>query len=144
MLGVFDKKIFVPLSYGNMNYANYISKVGEQYFGRKFNAIRDFMPLEEYNKFLLSADVFIYGNWRQEAVGNILIALFIGGKVFLDEKNPLLKFYKDKGLVIFGLNELTVGSIINQLSSNEIANNRKKLNNIYSKERLYYLIKSNF
>ena len=72
-----------------MNYANYISKVGEQYFGRKFNAIRDFMPLEEYNKFLLSADVFIYGNWRQEAVGNILIALFIGGKVFLDEKNPL-------------------------------------------------------
>ena len=41
--------------------------------------------------FLLSADVFIYGNWRQEAVGNILIALFIGGKVFLDEKNPLLK-----------------------------------------------------
>lgn len=34
-----------------MNYANYISKVGEQYFGRKFNAIRDFMPLEEYNKF---------------------------------------------------------------------------------------------
>ena len=83
-----------------MNYANYISKVGEQYFGRKFNAIRDFMPLEEYNKFLLSADVFIYGNWRQEAVGNILIALFIGGKVFLDEKNPLLKFYKDKGLVI--------------------------------------------
>lgn len=144
MLGVNDKKIFVPLSYGNMNYANYISKVGEQYFGRKFNAIRDFMSLEEYNKFLLSADVFIYGNWRQEAVGNILIALFIGGKVFLDEKNPLLKFYKDKGLVIFGLNELTVGSIINQLSSNEIANNRKILNNIYSKERLYYLIKSNF
>ena len=93
-------------------------------------------------------DVALGFEWDEEKASRNLekhgISFETAVKVFLDEKNPLLKFYKDKGLVIFGLNELTVGSIINQLSSNEIANNRKILNNIYSKERLYYLIKSNF
>lgn len=143
-LNLGEKKILVPLSYGNIKYSNYISRIGDEYFGSKIETIRDFMPLEDYNKFLLSASVFIYGNWRQEAVGNILIALFIGGKVFLDEKNPLLKFYRDRGLIIFSLEELNENILNEQLSLSDIEKNRGILKELYSKERLHQLIKLNF
>lgn len=138
------RKVLVPLSYGNMQYADYIMKKGRQYLGDKFIAVRNFMPLEEYNRFLLSAGIFIYGNWRQEAVGNILIALFIGGKVFLEERNPLFDFYKSQGLVIFGMSELTEKQCLSPLSEEDITTNRKILERLYSKERLYRLIRENF
>ena len=139
-----DRKVLVPLSYGNMRYADYVMKKGRQYLGDKFIAIRNFMPLEEYNRLLLSASIFIYGNWRQEAVGNILIALFIGGKVFLEERNPLYAFYKSQGLTIFGMNELTEKQCSLPLPDGDIATNRRILEELYSKKRLYRLIKENF
>lgn len=139
-----DRKVLVPLSYGNMRYADYITKNGKLYLGDKFVAVRHFMPLEEYNRFLLSANIFIYGNWRQEAVGNILIALFIGGKVFLEEKNPLFNFYKSQGLAIFCMSELTEKQCLFPLSEEDVATNRRILEKLYSKKRLYRLIKENF
>lgn len=139
-----DRKVLVPLSYGNMRYADYVMEKGRQYLGDKFIAVRNFMPLEEYNRFLLSANIFIYGNWRQEAVGNILIALFIGGKVFLEERNPLFDFYKSQGLVIFGMSELIEKQCLFPLSEEDVATNRRILEELYSKKRLYRLIKENF
>ena len=104
----------------------------------------DYLSLDDYNKVLLSANVFIYCNWRQEAVGNILIALYIGGKVFLDKRNPLLDFYRRLGIVIFSLDELNQNSIDTFLSDSEIQKNRKILDKYYSKERQLELIESNF
>ena len=73
-----------------------------------------------------------------------MIALFIGGKVFLEERNPLFDFYKSQGLVIWGMSELTEKQCLSPLSEKDITTNREILERLYSKERLYRLIRENF
>lgn len=152
-LSVFDKlkalpinncSIITPLSYGNKRYADYVKQKGEEIFGNHFMPIMDFLPLDKYNQLFLTSNIYIYGNWRQEAVGNILIALFLGGKVFLDIKNPLLSFYKKMGLTIFPMEDLSEQSLSSSLSDEEIQTNRNILMEVYSRKRLLSLISSNF
>lgn len=143
--GVSGVNIVVPLSYGAKgNYVKMVENKGHELFGDNFKAVKDYMPLNQYNELLLSARTFIYGSWRQEAVGNILIALYIGGKVFLDTRNPLLDFYKSLGLHIFGLDELTENEINSSLPEDYVEENRSILREKYSRERLLKLIKENF
>lgn len=140
-----DSKIIVPLSYsGNTKYKNIIVKYGNQTFGNKFIPITDFLHIDEYNKLLLSANVFIYGSLRQEAVGNILIALYLGGKVFLYPSNPLLEFYKSIGIKIFSIDELPNNDLKVLLPTEEILNNKRILLEKYSLARLMSLVSHNF
>lgn len=139
-----DKDIIVPLSYGNKSYAALVEQEGMYAFGKNFKVVKNFLLLDDYNQLLLSANIFIYGNWRQEAVGNILIALYLGGKVFLDKRNPLLNFYKSLGLTLFDIEELSDEHLNSKLSSETINDNRKILKQFYSKERLISLIRENF
>lgn len=48
---------------------------------------------------------------RQQAGGNIIIALFAGAKVFLQEKNLFLSEYRNLGLDHHVLGKITEGSI---------------------------------
>lgn len=139
------ENIVIPLSYaGNLKYRDAVINFGKENFGTKFLPITEYQTLENYNKILLNAGVFIYGNLRQEAVGNILIALYIGGKVFLDSRNPLLNFYRNLGLIIFSINELTIESINNKMLDTDIQINREILLHQYSLSRLKELVKHNF
>ena len=69
------------------------------------------MPLNEYNNFLDSIPVAIFGTMRQEAAGNIMRLLKSGTKVYFREKNPLFQYYKEKGFIVFSfereLNDIT-------------------------------------
>ncbi len=137
-------KIICPLSYGNNSYAEYVNNLGTSIWGSDFKGLRTFMPLAEYNKIFLSANTFIYGNWRQEAVGNILVSLFLGGRVFLDIRNPLYSFYQRCGLIIFPLHSVTESNICERLSDEEIKHNQSILMDMYSREKLFELIRTNF
>lgn len=138
-------KIVVPLSYnGNDQYREMVLNKGTELFGPAFSPLLDFMPLNEYNKVLLQSNAFVFGNFRQEAVGNILIALYIGGRVYLSEKNPLLRFYKSLGLVIFSTEEISEENIREKLEAKSIENNRKILKKLYSKDVMMKHIRNNF
>ena len=140
-----ENKIIVPLSYsGNAKYKDMIIGYGNQAFGNRFVPVTDFLSLSEYNKLLLSASVFIYGSLRQEAVGNILIALYLGGKVFLNSYNPLLEFYKSLGIIIFSTDELSLENLKVSLPTKDILNNKHILLEKYSLARLLSLVRTNF
>lgn len=137
--------IIAPLSYGgDERYKNKVKKVGKKLFGENFHPVEEFMAIEEYNKILLSCNSFIFGSLRQEAVGNILIALYVGGRVFLQSANPLLKFYKSMGLVIFSLDEIETDLLTKRMAEEEVFKNRKILNATYSSERMKKLILTTF
>lgn len=139
-----DRKVVVPLSYGNTRYRDLVVEDGMNKLKENFKPVLDFLPLDQYNELLLSGNIFIYGNWRQEAVGNILIALYLGGKVFLDAKNPLLKFYRSLGILLFDLEELSALHLNKRLSQEEILQNQNILANLYSREKLLSMVKQNF
>lgn len=142
---VSNRKVVVPLSYGSSSkYVNYICEKGEKMLKNQFAPIRNFMSLSEYNELFYSASHFIYGNYRQEAVGNILFALFIGGKVYLHKTNPLYEFYKRIGIVIFAIEDIDEVVINQPLNDSDYINNRKIIQGMYSSERLINLIKTSF
>jgi hypothetical protein len=143
-LPLLNKKVIVPLSYGNVKYQKLVLCEGRRLLKDNFEPILNFMPLEQYNKLMLSARIFIYGNLRQEAVGNILIALYVGGKVFLDTNNPLLQFYKSKGLVLFDLNKLSEQHLNTDLSDDDKIRNKEILMELYSEEKLLSTVWHNF
>ena len=143
-LSINDRKVIVPISYGPEKMKRYIIKCGHKFLKQNFCPVLNYMALDEYNKLLLTSNVFIYGHIRQEAVGNILIALFIGGKVFLSSESPMYSYYKRIGLKLFSLEELNNESINIPMNSEDIELNRKILKDLYSTDRLCNLIKQNF
>ena len=144
-LNVNNKKIVIPVSYGNRAHAIEIEKKAFAIWKENLCVIKDFLPLSEYNKILESCDVFIYGHYRQEAVGNILIALYLGGKVFLHNNNPLYGFYKSIGLVIFSIeDDLTTEAINSKLTKEDIAHNKNTIEEYYSETRLLELTLESF
>lgn len=142
---VFNRKIIFPISYaGNMRYRKKLLSYGKKMLGNSFSPITDFMSLDDYNGTILSASIFIYNNYRQEAVGNILVALYFGGKVFLSENNPLLYFYKSKGIIIFSISQINEEMLSSNLDEQSQNKNREIITNTYSTEQLYDLVRHNF
>lgn len=135
--------IKVPLCYGASSIIKYVIKQGEQLLGDSFVPILEFMPLKEYNKFLCGARTFIYGNYRQEATGNIVVALYLGGTVFLHPSNILLKEFRNMGCICFSTEEL-FEMVDYQLNEQEIRNNREIIRNYYNLQHLYCIIKKEF
>lgn len=136
------RKVYVPLSYSCIKrYKRCVLEGGHKLLGDRFCPLLDFMPLEEYNKLQLSISVAIYGNWRQEAAGNILVFLFIGSKVFLSKRNPVYEWALAHGLKVFELEGITQEQLDAPLTASEKISNREIVKNSFTKERLLQLIK---
>lgn len=76
-------KIFVPLSYGNKEYARNVIDTGRDWFGDKFVSLTSFMAFGEYLKFLNRIDIAIFSHKRQQAMGNTITLLAMGKTVFM-------------------------------------------------------------
>lgn len=103
-----DKDLIVPLNYGAFDYKKYSKKVilkGKQMFRDKFNPITTYLPKNEYYKLLLSCNTAIMYHLRQQALGNIFSALFMGMRVFLNKKSATYAFLKNVGMIVFDLKE---------------------------------------
>ena len=140
-----DRQIVSPLSYGgNEKYRIHVIRCAKLYFNAKFVPIVDFMPLDEYNKILVQSGICIYGNWRQEAMGNISISLYLGAKVFLSKKSPLLGLFRRMGVIIFCLEEMTQIDLDTPLSQIEKDRNREILFNILERNSIIEGIRQNW
>ncbi|MFT3919659.1 TDP-N-acetylfucosamine:lipid II N-acetylfucosaminyltransferase [Cloacibacterium sp.] len=144
-LNLDNKYIYIPLSYsGTKEYKESVKNKGLEYFGDKFIALEDFLPLEEYNRLMLSFGIAIYGNFRQEAVGNILISLYLGAKVFIPRNNPVFFWAKKLSLILFELESINQEEIDAPLDIKSRIHNRDIILKLYNLERLKSLIKENF
>jgi len=150
---IFDKllsagitnRIIVPLSYsGSQKYRELVLTYGTRCFGEKFYPLLDFMPLNEYNKVFLTARSFVFANLRQEAVGNMIIAMYLGGRLFLEKDNPMYNYYVNLGLCLNSIDDLSVDLVNKPLSFEEIENNRLILGRMYSDNRMKELIRTTF
>lgn len=139
-----NHEVLIPLSYGHIGYRNWLISKFSKFPNLIIIAIQDFMPLNEYINLLLGCGNFIYANLRQEALGNILVALYIGGKVFLDKKNPLYNYLKKLNIILYALEDINDLSLNVPMSNSDLIHNREVIMNNFSYEKLVYLIKKNF
>ena len=135
-----ERKILVPLSYGESfeGLQSHLISVGHSMFGKnKFMPITDFMNRMEYNELLSSCSVAILNHNKQHAWGNILTLLYLGIKVFLNEKNPLYTYLTNLNIVVFEMNSLSQANIDSKLPFRSVKHNRSVLNANFGTEKVF-------
>lgn len=90
-------------------FAEEIEKCGRRYFGDDFMSISTFLSLHEYTRLMDSCSVFVFGQLRQQAVGNIFLALKRGGCVILHRDSPVYAFCLRKKFKVYTLEDLDRG-----------------------------------
>ena len=140
-----NMSIYCPLAYGDPNCVDVIMKKGTSLFGNAIEFQTNIVGLDEYHKLLIKNHVMILNTIQQQGVGNLLIGLYLGMKVFLNKKGMLYSYCKSINLIVCGLeDEFSLDNISEKLEYSKVEHNRKILKDIYSKEnvcnRTKYLI----
>ena len=96
-----NRRIIVPLSYGDPEYRNEVIKSGENIFKKQLRPLIDFMDLETYLEEIKTVSHVIMAHERQQGFGSIVMMLMGGAKVFLSESSPLYDWLKELGVFVF-------------------------------------------
>jgi len=102
---------------------------GKELFGDNFYIDKEFYSLRGYFLFMNKFDVYICGVRKQTGLGAISTCLKLGKKVFITGAN--YSWYKKLGAIVFSLEELSIRSLYNELSYEEVKQN---VDLIYSRE----------
>ena len=78
--------LWVPISYGDKRYARFLKK-NLVYKGGEVRFIDEYLDFRQYLQLLNQADGLIMNNIRPQGYGNILMMMYMGKKIFLNEKN---------------------------------------------------------
>ncbi|MGE9293998.1 MAG: TDP-N-acetylfucosamine:lipid II N-acetylfucosaminyltransferase [Puniceicoccales bacterium] len=94
------RKVVVPLSYGAGDYRDFVLREGRRLLGDAFDPVVDFMPLDQYLSRLHTCGTVIFNNYRQQALGNVISALWAGKTVYMGPSSAL-RGYQRVGLPVF-------------------------------------------
>lgn len=123
-------RIYAPLSYSDQNHAKKVIKIGKGLFGDKFVPLTEFMPFEDYLKFLGKIDIAIFNNSRQQALGNIITLLGLGKTVYIRSDTTQWQLFKEKGIEIYDVKDFQ--SLVNHYHTDNV----DKIKQYFSKETL--------
>lgn len=139
---------YIPLSYGNIQYINQISKFSQEELKESVKIEKNILSLKEYCKKVNLCDILIINSNRQIGIGNISIAILLDKIICLNVDSPNYLFFKKH----FKLDILTYDDLINILETknfdmlNKInfEKNKKIIRNWLSKENFIDTWKSIF
>ena len=124
----FKGDIICPLSYGGTPvYIETISKLGQNFFGNRFKALIDFMPLKDYQNLVNDCGIIWMNHKRQQAAGNLLFAFFSKKIVIISQNNPLNSTFVKWNLKFF---DKEILKNINEIDNENLINNRKVLDDL--------------
>ncbi len=131
-LPVGNRKIIVPLSYGINEYRDEILKLKNEFFPENMEPLTDFYNLQDYNKIINSCSVFIMNSYRQQGIGNTFAMLWMGARVYLDERNTTYSYLKRINCSVFSITQDLVpgnASVFEPLDKADLERNREILRN---------------
>ena len=132
--GNVKNEIVVPFSYGVQGkYRDFLEKRAKC-CGLDVTFLTDFLEYEEYLRTFEDAKIAVFAAQRQMALGNILIALNYGVKIYLSGKTPIYSWLKDEGFNVYSIENDLVHDLENDeltLSIDEQLKNQKILKKLY-------------
>jgi len=134
-IGIGNRKVILPLSYGDSQYGDYIHSIGVSVFGSDLITLRHFMPLVQYTLTLQRCGIVIMNHFRQQAIGNIVMMIWMGAKVYLNESNTFYHYLKRIGVIVFSIDSDLNSENINvftNLEESEAMENRRKITAAFS------------
>ena len=134
-------KLIVPLSYGEPWYKHAVVEKGKLLFGACFCPVFDIMPKEDYYHLISSCGTVIFNHYRQQAMGNSNVMLYLGARVYLSEKSSAYPYYKAMGIHVYSFEKDFAKYKFSKLEAEKVLENREKMNkNIYNKEKLVHIL----
>lgn len=92
-----DRRIIVPLSYGNHWYRDRIIDAGRARFGDRFVPLTDYLPAETYAAILADCGHAFMNHLRQQALGNICTLMLRGAHISMNPASPLYRWLRERG-----------------------------------------------
>jgi hypothetical protein len=144
-IGISNRQIIAPLSYGDPRYANEIKNAGTSMFGRQFKAVNSYMALEDYNRMISDCEIVIMNHYRSQALGTTLASLYLGAKVFLND-TEVYRYLTSVGCNVYLIDESLEEELIGNepLPKSVVARNRSILRSRFSSKVLVSSIRSFF
>ena len=112
--GIDTSNCIIPLNYGTDSY--YAERVLQEARDQKISVLNTFLPYSEYEDLLASCSTFVLNSYRQMAVGNILLALKNGMKIYLHQNNLVYHIFKSHDIRVFTIEEFSQDMVVGDLS----------------------------
>lgn len=132
-----EARVIVPLSYGDSVSREAVLEAGRRILGERFSPMTEFMPLRDYSRLLGSCGHVVMNHDRQEALGNVLGALWRGSRVYLN--NTVVRTsLTSRGLEIDLMDDMLPGTsgVLPPLTECVGVRNRDVLHEEFSRERV--------
>lgn len=131
-------KYYIPLSYGDSEYARFIESYALEKLGKvNVEILKKFIEPNEYRIFLSRMDVAIFGHDGQQGMGNILNLLSLGVKVYLNPSSTSWAYLESLGFDIFDYENINL-DICNLNGNVTLANDLFSLESTISKQNNFY------
>jgi hypothetical protein len=121
-----QNEIFLPIAYGSRKYLEVLPVAAHEIVGQdQLKLQTQVVAKEEYFSQLASTGFAVMGHLRQQAFANLIALFYFGTKVFMREKNPLLKTFREWGLHVYSVEgELSRTALATRLTDEEQQHNR--------------------
>ena len=129
----------IPVSYGDKRYIAFLKRRLATYSNGTINFVEKYMDFDEYLNLLSSADAFIMNSIRPQGYGNVLMMLYMGKPVFMNERNISAPDLKKNGIETNDWSEMN--SI---LSIKPPLQNKEAIANLLSHSRLMIVYRELF
>lgn len=139
-------KIICPLSYGESDYISRTINRGKEIFGEKFEPITEFLSPEEYVKVISGVDVVIMNHDRQQALGNIILLLSMGKKIYLNEDTTHYRFFSENNIKISKVKDIVNSDLADLFVAlgDALSNNAKLTRELFSNKNYVSMWKQVF
>lgn len=130
-------KIYALLAYGEEAYADEVIAYGRAIFGDKFLGLKNFLQLKEFVLFMNRMDIIIFNHERQQAVGNLLLAMYLKKKIFMNEKSTLWDFFERDHHMVLGKTQSVFQMTFDSFKTEEtiiLENNKTRVENVISEK----------
>lgn len=90
-----------PLSYGDKDYIEYIKEEALKILGKdKVEFVENFMPYEEFARYIKSVDIALLDQEYSNALGNLEMLIYFSKKIFVNRNGDFAKVFNNKNLKV--------------------------------------------
>jgi hypothetical protein len=136
-----SNSLYMPLAYGDDHYRNDLISLSKEWFGDQIEIQTHFLEKEAYVLKLKEIGFAIFNIKIQQGIGNILVLLWLGVKVFFQKSNPVFIDFKKWGMHVYSIeDDLPKESFHALLEDEKINENRELLRSKLSNQMVdsYY------
>lgn len=119
-------ELFMPVAYGSKKYLDVLPSACRELFDEHQLILQtELMDKHTYFTHIATTGFAVMGHLRQQAFANLIALFYFGTKVFMRDKNPLFKTFREWGLYVYSVErELSVEALQQPLDETMRQHNR--------------------